>query len=126
MSQVSALSAEQESRMLLRFVRYFMATLQLSAFCLTAQAAPYFAWYLSSPTPLFPLLVINPDDKPHHRCALQLFRTYYKRDGSQGFDLKNYFFSIPRYSMISPGIWNSQEHGGNEITSTNVYCLSRR
>ncbi len=112
--------------MLARFACYFMATLYLSASCITAQAPPYFAWYLPSPTPLFPLLVINPDNKPHHRCALQLFRTYYKRDGSQGFDLKNYYFSVPRFSTISPGAWNSQDHGGNEITSTNVYCLSQQ
>lgn len=78
--------------MLARFECYFVATLQLSAFCITVRAAPYFAWYLPASTPLFPLLVINPDNKPHRRCALQLFRAYYKRDGSQGFDLKTTIF----------------------------------
>lgn len=110
--------------MLARVARYFMATLQVLAFCLPAQAAPYFAWYLPSPTPVFQLLVINPDDKPHHRCTLQLFRTYYKPDGSQGFDTKNYYFSIPPHSVISPGRWNSQDNGGNDITSTNIACSS--
>lgn len=110
--------------MLAKFARYFMVSLLFLSFCTAAQAAPYFVWYLPSKTPLFPLLVINPDNEPHYRCALQLFRTYYKRDGSQGFDVKNYYFSVLKNSAISPGFWNSQDHGGNDITSTNVYCLS--
>ncbi|WP_336490788.1 hypothetical protein [Methylobacterium nigriterrae] len=110
--------------MLARVLRYFMVTLHASAFCIPAQAAPYFVWYLPSPTPFFPLLVINPDSRPYYRCTLQLFRTYAKRDGSQGFDTRNYYFAIPPNALASAGTWNSQEHGGNTITSTNVYCSS--
>ncbi|WP_162560727.1 hypothetical protein [Methylobacterium durans] len=55
---------------------------------------------------------------------LQLFRTYTKRDGSQGFDVRNYYFAAPPNAPVSPGAWNSQERGGNTITSTNVYCSS--
>ncbi|GEP06785.1 hypothetical protein MOX02_48230 [Methylobacterium oxalidis] len=110
--------------MLARVACSFMAILHASASCIPAQAAPYFVWYLPSPTPFYPLLVINPDNKPYYRCTLQLFRTYTKRDGSQGFDTRNYYFSAPPNAPVSPGIWNSQEHGGNTITSTNVYCSS--
>jgi hypothetical protein len=110
--------------MLARLTGYFVAALHLSSFSIKVEAAPYFAWYLPSQTPSFTLLVINPDNRSHHKCGLQLFRTYYKPDGSQGFDVKNYYFSMPRYSIVSPGVWNSMDHGGNEITSTNIYCLS--
>ena len=102
---------------------YSIALLHAVALYTSAQAAPYFVWYLPSRTPLYPLLVINPDNKPYYRCTLQLFRTYTKRDGSQGFDTRNYYFAAPPNSPVSPGAWNSQEHGGNTITSTNVYCL---